>query len=246
MNQQRRDLMAIEQELAARAAQIREQVGQPEARKISLDRSGNFVAAGGVNLGSEITICVVDFCSANDYYTAAYDPNTPRPPVCFARARKLADLAPEPEAPEPQAENCAICPHNQFGSRGEKAKACKNTRLLAVVLADELAHLAEGEKPEMHLMSVPPTALRSFDAYALQAARLFNGPPIKTLVTVRAVPKGNYTTLQFSAPEANPYYAEVFELADMAEELLGRLPDLTNYVPTRQSQQRVARPVPRR
>ncbi len=233
MNQQRRDLATIDQELAERAAAVSKQVGQPDSKKITVDRNGNFTGAGGLILGNEITVCVVDFCSANDYYTAAYDPNSPKPPVCFARGREIADMYPEAESPEPQSESCHICPHNQFGSRGN-GKACKNTRNLAVVLADELEGLSEGEIPELHLLSVPPTALKSFDAFALQVARLYNGPPIKALVTIKIVQQGNYNTLQFTVPEPNPHYAAAFPLMEAAEAIIGRLPDLSNYVPTRQ------------
>lgn len=234
MTQQRRDLASIDQELAERAAQVREQVGQPESKKITVDRNGNFKGPGDLVFGNELTVCVVDFCSANDYYTASYDPNNARPPVCFARGRAIADMYPEDTAPEPQSENCASCPHNQFGSRGN-GKACKNTRNLAVVLADELEGLKEGETPEMYLLPVPPTGLKSFDAFALQAARLYDGPPIKALVTIKVVQQGNYNTLQFTMPEPNPHYREVFPLMDAAEELIGRLPNLSKYEPTKKA-----------
>lgn len=232
MTTSRRDLATIDAELAAEAAKISQQVGQPEARKITIDVNGNFIAPGGLNLGNEIQVCVVDFCSANDYYTAAYDPNNPAPPVCFARGRELADMQPEESSPEPQSDNCKDCPHNQWGSRGN-GKACKNTRSLAVVLMDEF-NPEDIENAEMYLLAVPPTGLKSFDAAALQASRMFNGPPIKAIMTVRAVKQANYTTMQFASPEANPHYADMLELRDDAFDLISRLPDLSNYKPTPQ------------
>lgn len=231
MNTPRQDLATIEAQLAQEAAKVSQQVGQPEARKIALDRSGNFIAPGGVNLGTEIEVAILDFCSANDYYTAAYDPNKPAPPVCFARGREIADMIPEEISPERQAENCAVCPHNQFGSRGN-GKACKNTRNLAVILMNEFDP-DEPEEATIYLISVPPTGLKSFDAAALQAARILNGPPIKGVFTIRSVSGGTYTTLQFSTPQPNPYLVEMFPLRDAAEEIIGRLPDLTHYVPTK-------------
>ena len=186
-------------------------------------------------LGAEIQVCVIDFCTAHDYYVGTYDPNNPAPPVCFARGRTIAELYPEESAPEPQSETCGPCPWNQFGSRGN-GKACKNTRNLAVVLADELGD--EEVDPELHLLVVPPTALKSFDAAVLQCARIFNGPPIKALLTVRVQPMPTYTTMSFSSPEANPHYADVFHLRDAAEDIIGRLPDLSKYVPTKQGARR--------
>jgi hypothetical protein len=232
MNKPRQDLATIEAELAAEAARVSDYVGQPDVKKITVDRDGNFVAAGGEKLGNEIHGCIVDFCSANDYYTSAWDPNNPKPPVCFARGRVIADMVPEETSPEPQAESCAVCPHNVFGSRGN-GKACKNTRNLAFVLAEDLERLQEGEVPDLHLISVSPTALASFDAMVKQCARLYSGPPIKAIVSIKAVSKGTYTALQFGNTEPNPYFVEVFPLRDAALDIIGKLPNLDNYVPTK-------------
>lgn len=224
----RQDLATLDEELAQQAAEIQRQVGQPESKKIAPDRNGNFIAAGGINLGSEIQIAVVDFCSANDFYVDPYDANNPKPPVCFARGYDLADMIPEDVSPEKQSKDCAGCPHNQFGSRGN-GKACKNTRLVACVLANELDD--PDMEPDLHLLSVPPTALKSFDAAMLQASRMFNATRLKVLLTVSIVAQGQYNTLQFSMPESNTHYGRLAGMRDAAQSLLGRLPDLTNYKP---------------
>lgn len=234
----RQDLATIEAELAAKAAEVSKQVGRPESKKITVDRNGNFIAAGGVSIGNSLEIVVVDFCSANDYYTAVYDPNNPSPPVCFARGREIEDMIPEDESPEKQSNDCASCPHNQFGSRGN-GKACKNTRNLAVVLANELGD--PDVEPELHLIQVPPTGLKSFDAAALQAARMFNGPPIKCVMTVRVVQQGQYNTLQFGDLEPNDHLLQVWDMREEAEDMIARTPDLTNYKPTRQNRSVPAR-----
>ena len=232
----RQDVAVIDAELAKQAENVSKFIGQPTTKKISIDRDGNFVAPGGLNLGNEITICVVDFCSANDLYTAAYDANNPAPPVCFARGREIADMYPEESSPEPQSDQCGVpgkancCPHNEWGSGGGNRKACKNTRNLAVVLADDLD--LDVEEPEMYLLSVPPSALNSFDAFVLQCARMFNSGPIKAVTTVKAVQQGTYNTLQFSMPEANPDYAKLWDLRADAEKLIENLPNLSNYKPT--------------
>lgn len=236
MNTKRQDLKTIDETLAQEAANVSKYVGQPSTKKISLDRDGNFVAPGGLALGNEIAVCIVDFCSANDYYTAAYDANNPAPPVCFARGREIEDMIPEESAPEPQNAQCGIpnrpgcCPQNEWGSGGGNRKNCKNTRNLAVVLADDLD--LDVEKPELYLMSVPPSALSSFDAMVVQCARMFNSGPIKAIVTVKAIQQGTYTTLQFSMPEINPHYAELFELREAALPIIENLPNLANYRPT--------------
>lgn len=231
MATERRDLATIDAELAKEAENVRKMVGAPESKKITIDRDGNFAGPGGINLGNEINICVIDFCSANDYYDRPYNPQDPQPPVCFARGREIADMYPEEISPEPQSEDCAKCPHNQWGSRGN-GKACKNMRNLAVVLEEDIDP-ESGNDPELHLIQVPPTALSSFDAAVLQTARAFNGPPIKAILTLKAVQKGTYTTMQFSSPEPNPHYADLLHLRDAAEDVIARLPDVSNYQPLR-------------
>ncbi len=238
----RQDLATIDAQLAQEAADVSKTIAQPESRKITQDRDGNLIAPGGLNLGNEINVCIVDYCSANDYYTAAYDPNNPAPPVCFARGRELAEMYPEDISPEPQNQQCGIpgktgcCPHNEWGSAG-KGKACKNTRNLAVVLIDELD--LEHQEPDLYLIQVPPTGLASCDAALLAAARMYNGV-MKAIIPIRTISKGAYTTLQFGSPEPNPHYADLFQYRDLAEKMIGRLPDLTNYRPTKTAQQ--ARP----
>ena len=82
-----------------------------------------------------------------------------------------------------------------------------------------------------------PSAVRSCGIRHLPGPGMLNGPPIKAVYTVGAVSAGTYTTMQFSSPSPNPYLAAVFPLRGKAEEMLSRLPDLTNYVPTRQLKQ---------
>ncbi len=232
MTTKRQDLATIEAQLEAEAANVSKFVSQPSTKKISLDRDGNFVAPGGLVLGTEIRICVIDFCTAHDFYTASYDPANPAPPVCFARGREIADLYPEESAPEPQSETCATCPQNEWGSGGGNRKACKNTRNLGVVLADDL-DLESDEDPDLYLLSVPPSAIKSFDAAVIQCARMFNSGPIKAILTVKATVVNNqYTTLQFMMPEANPDYVRLFELREAVEPIIENLPNMANYKPT--------------
>ena len=244
MNAKRQDLATIDAQLAQEAADVSKYVSQPSTKKISVNKDGNFVAPGDLVLGTEIRVCVVDFCTAHDYYTAGYDPNNPAPPVCFARGREIADMVPEESAPEPQNDHCGVpnkpgcCPQNEWGSGGTNRKACKNMRNLAVVLADDLD--LDVEEPTLYLLSVPPSAIQSFDAAVIQCARMFNSGPIKAIITVKVVTKGTYTTLQFGMPEANPDYVRLFELREKAEPIIENLPNMANYKPTPK------RPAPRR
>lgn len=226
----RADLAKIEQQLAERAKDFQKTVQAPTGRKIIIDsKTGNIMAPGDVNLGTEVKIIVVDYCSANRFYPGQYDPSNIVPPVCFSFGREIGEMVPEEEAPEPQHENCKKCPHNQWGSAG-RGKACKNTRELAIVLADELED--PDYEPELFHFSVSPASIKHFDNAAIQVNNLLEGHVIKAVMTLRSVPVKNYFEAQFSNITANPDLTRVFHLMDDAPELIARTPDLTNYKPT--------------
>lgn len=223
------DLALMESQLAGEAEKIKTLISAGGAPRITLDRSGHFTGPDGLDMGAEVRGVVVDFVRKNQFYTAAYDPSHPAPPVCFAIStiEDLDSMAPHASAPEPQWDACATCPHNQWGSRG-KGKACKNTYELAFVLEEDL----ESENPKLYQISVPPTGMKSFAAFANLCARVLNAPPIKAIVTVRAVPQGAYTTMAFGDPDNNPHFAELFGLREEARTLITAVPDLSNYKPT--------------
>lgn len=226
----RANLAKIEEQLAERAKDFQKTVQAPQGRKIVIDnKTGNIIAPGDINLGQEVRLIVVDFCSANRFYPGKYDPSNVVPPVCFSFDRVIDDMAPEEEAPEPQHENCKKCPHNQWGSNG-RGKACKNTRELAVVLADELED--PDYEPELFHVSIAPASIKHFDAAVTQIHNLFDSHIIKAIVTMRATPVKDYFEAKFSNFVANPYLERVFDLMDEAPDLIAKTPDLTNYTPT--------------
>ena len=84
-------LSIIEKQLEQEANALSNQIGSSESKRITIDgQLGEFVTPEGLALGSEIEFIVIDFLSANRYYTAAYDPNNLAPPVCFAFGKHLA------------------------------------------------------------------------------------------------------------------------------------------------------------
>lgn len=110
--------------------------------------------------GQTLRCVIVDFASANNFYPQAFDRDNPTPPTCFAVNKIPAALAPDDSVPEPQAESCGVCPKNLFESAANgKSKACKNTRLLAI-----MAENASDDSP-IWLLSIPPSSIRMFDNY---------------------------------------------------------------------------------
>lgn len=72
------------------------------------------------------------------FYDGAYNPKEEgRAPDCFSDN----GIGPSSRCAKPQADTCAACPRNVFGSRigagGAKAKACGDFKKLAVILADD-------------------------------------------------------------------------------------------------------------
>lgn len=233
------DLAKIDAELAEKAKALKQQLGAPETKKITIDQQGNFIAPGGANLGNELNICVVDFCSKNTFYDRPFVPGNPAAPACIAIGRELADMYPEEESPVKQNDICASCPQNQWGSSGVgNGKACKNTRELAITLIDELED--PDAEPELMLLSLAPTSIKGFDSAAMQAARLYNGPPIKAIFTITTSQpaNANYWVVNWSQPEANKYLPRVYPHMEAAEDLISRLPDMSNYEPPSAKQTR--------
>jgi hypothetical protein len=237
-------LTTLDQELSQSAIALRSAIGGPVGKAIKVKPTGNFILPDGFDLGSEFQCVVVDFVSKNMFYSGPYNPDNPAPPDCYAANKVIAEMAPDAESPAAQADNCAECPLNRFGSGNNgKSKACKNTRELAVLLID-------AENPNAHLdpdaplytLSLSPTALRSFDGFVANAIRTLNGPPIKAIVTVAAQNAGTYAAVTFHDMVPNPHYAQHAARRAEAAELLARKPNFTPRQATRQS----ARPAPRR
>jgi len=224
-------LATIDQELSNEVALLKQQIGQPGGRAIKVNPTGSFTSPEGMDLGNEIQVVVVDFISKNFFYDGPYVPQTPSAPACYAANKVIADMAPDPDCPSPQAETCAKCPLNQFGSGNNgKSKACKNTRELAVLLVDQNNPDALGDpSTPLYTLSLPPTALRSFDGAAAVVARTLGGPPLKAILTVTATNAGTYALIAFSDPVANPHYADHAQRRAEAAELLARKPDFSNY-----------------
>lgn len=223
------DLARIEADLAERAKSIQQQIGGAESKRITVDqKEGTLMGPGGLNLGDEQRVIVVDFCTTNRYYDAPYDPGNPQPPACMAIGDIIADMAPEEGVPAPQSDLCRGCWANEWESdpRG-RGKACKNSRDLAIVLADELED--EDIEPELYVVSCSPSAIKSFDAAASKVLQLFAGPPIKAVMTMKVVAKDNYYLLNFGQLEANPYLERVYPLLNDTAAILGRLPDFDQY-----------------
>lgn len=151
----------IQARIAAEAETVQETVGRTTGNSIKVDqRNGTFSIPGLGDAESPMDLVIVDYVTQNSYYDSVYNANDPKPPLCFAIGKKLNELKPSPNSPEPQADNCATCPMNEFGTaQNGVGKACKNSRILAVLPPDS----AEGE--DLMRLAVSPSGIKSFDKY---------------------------------------------------------------------------------
>lgn len=214
----------IQEELRKEAAAMDGRVGSGETNRIKITDKV-FTLPDGSVVDDTMSCVILDFTSKNTLYRNVlegrkYDPKNPEPPVCFAIGDIVDAMRPSPNAPEPQAESCKECPMNQWGSDGD-AKACKNTRMVAVTTPD-----ADAEAPLMTL-EVSPTALKSFDGFVNTVRANFQMPPIAVVADVNFHPERSYPQLMFSIGGPNENLAEHYPRRAEARQLINQEPDLS-------------------
>lgn len=225
-------IATIDQELQNEVADLKQQVGQASGNKIKVDPSGAFILPSGEDLGDEINVVVVDFVTRNTFYSGPYVQGNVSPPDCYAIGKNLGAMEPEDDSPDKQHDGpCATCSLNQYGSGlNGKSKACKNSRVLAVVLVDpEDPKAAAALDAPLYTLELPPTAIKSFDGAVTAVARSISGPPVKAVLTVRARNVGTYALISFHDPLPNPDYAVHYARRGEVQDMLFRKPDFAAY-----------------
>jgi hypothetical protein len=107
------------------------------------------------------------------YYKNGHVEGSTEKPDCYSND----GITPALDAQERQAEKCAVCPHNAWGSKvsenGSKVKACSDSRRVAVCPA--------GSPDAPMLLRVPAASLRDLGAYAGMLAK--RGAAVNAVVT---------------------------------------------------------------
>ena len=143
-------------------------------------------------------------------------------------------LIPSSNSPNKQADTCSSCPNNQFGSSPTgRGKACKNTRLLAVMPADAIE--SEDEAP-VWIMAIPPTSLKAFDNYVSTLSSRYKTIPLGVVTQITMDSAATFAAPRFSV--VRPLQsAEIGMFAQRREEATRRLttePDVSGYTPPKQ------------
>lgn len=212
----------IKAQLMKQAEDSKNRVAAGGGVSIRITQDKQFLLPDGVKTREPLELVVVDFVSRNEFYEGAFNKDDLVPPNCFAINPDFRKMVPSANAPEKQADDCASCPMNQFGSAGA-GKACKNTRLLAVLPPD-----AEEDTP-LWLLKVSPTAIKRFDSFVASVNRTHQMPPIAVVVTVGLDESSDYPSLVFSDPVPNENLQAHYPRIDEAKELLMREPDVSAF-----------------
>lgn len=210
--------------LLAQAQGIGDKTGAITGNSIRVTQDKQFVLPDGSKVAGPLELVILDFTSRNSFYEGAFDPKNITPPACFAIGNDPKALVPSKNAPLPQAADCASCPMNAFGSSGD-GKACKNTRVLAVMMADRPT-----DGP-IWTLATSPTANKGFDGYVAGLGSRLQMAPLEVVTTVDFDDSVTYAKLVFStAPEMNGNVAEHFARQEEATKMLAAEPDVSGFV----------------
>jgi hypothetical protein len=213
--------------------------GSGKSIRIGQDKS--FTLPDGTKTRESLQLVVVDFVSRNEYYEGAYNKDDITPPNCFAIHPEPKQLVPSDNSPDKQCDDCASCPMNQFGSAPTGAgKACKNTRVLAVMPPDA------DDDTEIWTLKVSPTAIKAFDGFVAGVNRAFQLPPVGVVVTVGFSGAKDFPSLEFTDPQLNENVAIHFGRQDEAREMLMREPDVSSFGAEKPAAKAPARKVARK
>lgn len=217
------NIVSIQEALKAQAAGMADRTAPAGGNSIRITQDKQFLLPDGSKTPGPLELVIVDFTAKNAFYEGAYDSKAITPPACFAIGSNPLKMVPSKNAPLGQATDCQSCPNNQFGSDGN-GKACKNSRVLAVLPPD-----ADADTP-MWILATSPTANKGFDGFVTSVARVFQVPPVGVVATVGFDPNETYAKLTFTNPQPNTNLAEHFARQEEAKAMLAVEPDVSKFV----------------
>jgi hypothetical protein len=199
----------------AQLAKLAEEAASREAGvgggKFLSIRGGQLSLGGDPIPGNAISCVILDAVLENVFYEGAYDPDNPTSPNCFAFGKDEKAMAPHDDSAAKQADGCAACPMNQWGSSDKgRGKQCRNCRRVALIPYGSLdgrtgeytADETGVEDAPIVMLKIPPTSLVTFANYT---KKLYGGlrKPTCAVVTRLAV-----------VPDAKTQVKVTFELLE--------------------------------
>jgi hypothetical protein len=167
--------------------------------RISLkSRRFNFIENGEVVMKTADPIPVVivgvqpENGMAKTYYEGDYQPGDNSPPDCSS----FDGIKPDSWITTPQAESCATCPNNKWGSAksmsGGKAKACRDSKRLIVINAKNI------KESTAFTLNVTVASLKPLSDFGKQLAK--QGIPLEAVITMIGIDEdSDFSKLTFTA-----------------------------------------------
>lgn len=123
------------------------------------------------------------------FYINGYTPGSDDPPDCTS----WDGIRPDPRSNEPQSDLCANCPQNKWGSAksisGKKAKACKDSKKLIIVPANEMYG-------EYYILTVTISSLKALSEYGKWLAE--NNLPYSAVITSISFIDSDFPQIKFA------------------------------------------------
>lgn len=224
-------------QLSKEATSIASRIGTPSGNVIKGRPGKGFTFPDGTEVES-LSVVIVDFLAMNAYYDRPYDPSNLTPPACYAIGEAPEALVPAENSPDQQASSCAGCANNVFESGVGKGKACRNGRILAVMVPEAVD---DPDAAEIFKLNVAPSSLKSFDNFVASLANKHKTIPIGVVARVDMDPNVTYIKMGFSLERALDPKTELktfFESREAARQLLETPPDVSQYEPPPKTGQR--------
>lgn len=161
-------------------------------------RSGLMRIDGTPVPGNKILAVIVSSIYANLYYNAPFMATEMTPPACYAYGDLQEGMRPVKNAADKQAEECATCPQNQWGTADVgRGKACANKRKLALIIVGkwdpktemwDIKENAAVYKGQLYSLMVPPTSIKAYSKYVKAVADIQKRPPYGVLTEIELEP----------------------------------------------------------
>lgn len=202
----------IEEQIRKQLQTVNERTAAPSQNKISV-KGKKFTLPGGEPKDGPLLAVILDECWVLAHYPGVFNQNKPQDPNCFAVGRmkpESGDLVPHETSPEPQGEDCASCPKNQWKSdpKGGNGKACKNQKRLLIVPPDA------GADTQPYTLYVSPTAIKKYDSYVRELAGVHKVDPVQVITEINFDPNAAYPSLTFKLSERHTNLMVMWDLRE--------------------------------
>ena len=141
---------------------------------------GTITVGGNVIKTGKLECVIVGSCALNKWYKTQYNSEDKQPPDCYALAviSDDPDMAPRADVSDRQADKCADCEKNVFGSANTgRGKACGNTIRLGLFTADDVADADDIAAAELATAGVSPTNRKYYAEYVDALMEEHGRPP---------------------------------------------------------------------